>query len=198
MIKLFKYYGNVTNAGLVARNYFGGIELTKLKSILIISLLFILLNSCLNSKTFKLIGHNMEPIYKMGDIIIINENNKIEFNNNDIIAYYMPEKWQGNGALNDKKAVVIVRIIGSRNDIVEIKDNKLVLNDKEIDNSFLDFDDFKNNQMFINKLVNNPYKLKDNEYFIMGENRNNSKDSRFFGPITKDMIIGKVSGKVYK
>ena len=36
------------------------------------------------------------------------------------------------------------------------------------------------------------HKMGENEYFVMGDNRNNSTDSRFFGPITKDDIIGKV------
>ena len=36
-----------------------------------------------------------------------------------------------------------------------------------------------------------PVTLKDNEYFLMGDNRNNSMDSRSVGPFTRDKIIAK-------
>lgn len=35
------------------------------------------------------------------------------------------------------------------------------------------------------------YKLKDDEYFVLGDNRGNSYDSLFFGPVRRDMILGK-------
>ena len=159
----------------------------------IIFILFLLfLNSCLNYKSVKISSHNMEPTYNIGDVVIIDANNKINFNNNDIIAYYMPVEFQHNGLLNDKKAVVIVRIIGSMGDKLFIRDDKLFLNEKLIDDAFSDYEEFIQNQMFINKVIENKYVIKENEYFIMGDNKNNSNDSRFFGPISKDIIIGKV------
>lgn len=39
---------------------------------------------------------------------------------------------------------------------------------------------------------NNDFTLKDNEYFVCGDNRGNSLDSRSKGPITKDMLVGRV------
>jgi signal peptidase I len=36
------------------------------------------------------------------------------------------------------------------------------------------------------------YKLKEDEYFILGDNKNNSCDSTFFGPILRESIVGKV------
>ncbi len=41
------------------------------------------------------------------------------------------------------------------------------------------------------------FTLKDNEYFLMGDNRNNSFDSRVWGPLNKDKIIGKVFVRLY-
>lgn len=78
--------------------------------------------------------------------------------------------------------IIIKRIIGMPNDTVEIKNGVLYINDKEIEEEYAygetsDYD----------KIT-----LGDDEYFILGDNRPISKDSRYFGPVKKDEIIGKV------
>lgn len=78
--------------------------------------------------------------------------------------------------------IIIKRIIGMPNDTVEIKNGKIYVNDEEIEEEYAygqtsDYD----------KIT-----LGDDEYFILGDNRPISKDSRYFGPVKKDEIIGKV------
>ncbi len=46
--------------------------------------------------------------------------------------------------------------------------------------------------MFAASYEDKSYKINENELFVMGDNRNNSADSRVFGPISLDKIFGKI------
>ena len=69
---------------------------------------------------------------------------------------------------------------------VEIKDNVIYVHDKAIDESYV-------KEPMVTANIDK-FKLANNEYFICGDNRNNSLDSRseILGPITRDEIFGKI------
>jgi len=80
--------------------------------------------------------------------------------------------------------IIIKRIIGIPNDEIEIKNGYVFVNDKKVDDIFT-----KNSG-----IINNKLKLNFNEYFVLGDNREESIDSRYeeIGIIKKEQIIGKV------
>ena len=112
-------------------------------------------------------GDSMNETLLDGNLVLIN---KLTYRINDINRF-------------DR---IIKRVIGLPNERIEYKDNKLYINDKEVklNMKFHDTNDFI-------------AETKDNEYFVLGDNREVSKDSRILGNFTKDKIIGKVNIRFY-
>ncbi len=115
-------------------------------------------------------GDSMLPTYKSGQIVFIKKNiNSIS--KDDII-------------IGRKNGITFIkRVVGVPNDKLIIKDGKLYINDKIYDK----YKDIENGGILNNLLV-----LKENEYFIMGDNVNHSSDSREnkIGIINKENIFG--------
>ena len=81
---------------------------------------------------------------------------------------------------SDKASELLVkRIIGMPNETVTYKDNKLYVNGEYIEETFLD-DDVYTEDFEVT--------LGDDEYFCMGDNRNVSRDSRYYGSFKKSEI----------
>ena len=91
--------------------------------------------------------------------------------------------------VNDQATVYIKRIIGTPGDLINIESNGTIfVNDIELE--IQNVKNTNNGDIF-------EIKLADNEYFLVGDNRDNSFDSRMFGPILSDRIIGKAYFKIY-
>lgn len=129
---------------------------------------------------FLVQGISMEPNFKEKDYLIVDEISKRfnEFKRGDVIVFTSQEK---------KK--LIKRIMALPGEEIEIKDGKIRVNGKDLDEqSYLGKNVFTSGEIKV--------KLKEDEYFVLGDNRNNSFDSRIFGPIKKNDIIGIVIIKI--
>lgn len=120
-------------------------------------------------------GDSMKNTLKNGDILLLYKLSSI--NRFDIIV--LDEEKD-----NEK---IIKRVIGLPGETVAIKKGKIYINDKVID------DDYAYGETTdYNKVT-----LKDDEYFILGDNRLISKDSRYFGPIKDNEIKGKIVFRLF-
>lgn len=120
-------------------------------------------------------GDSMKNTLKNGDILLLYKLSSID--RFDIIV--LDEEKD-----NEK---IIKRVIGLPGETVAIKKGKIYINDKVIDDEYAygETGDY-------NKVT-----LKDDEYFILGDNRLISKDSRYFGPIKDNEIKGKIVFRLF-
>ncbi len=123
-------------------------------------------------------GSSMESTLNNHDLVIIN---KLVYRIKPIERFDIVVV--NNEEDNDR---IIKRLIGLPNETIEYKDNKLYINGELIETklSFKDTDDFK-------------VETKDDEYFVLGDNRPVSKDSRILGSFSKKDIIGRVGIRFY-
>ncbi len=92
----------------------------------------------------------------------------------DVVVFDYPENPQRQ---------FVKRIIGEPGDQVEIQEGQVRVNGVRLDEAYLP--DISTSDM-------HPVRLDDDEYFVMGDNRGGSQDSRHWGPLPADHIIGKV------
>ena len=118
----------------------------------------------------KVNGSSMVSTLHDGDTMILN---KIGMRFNDLKRFQIV-------VINAGDSYIIKRIIGLPNETIEYKDETLYINGKVLKDPYN-----KKNTGDIESI-----KLGENEYFVMGDNRGVSQDSRIIGPIDKKEILG--------
>lgn len=127
-------------------------------------------------------GASMEPNFDDGEYLIIDE-----------ISYRLRQPVRGEVIVfrfpGDPSQFYIKRIIGLPEETVEIIGNRIKIANKENPNGFfLEEDEYLRN---IPNLGDDRMVLSENEYFVMGDNRAASYDSRRWGPLPEKNIIGR-------
>ena len=132
------------------------------------------------AQPFIVSGSSMFPTFKDGQYLVVDEIS-YRFENpqrGDVIVFRYP---------NDPSKFFIKRIIGLPNETVQITGSDVTIINQEHPEGF------KLDQPYVENKSNNEmeYILKDNEYFVMGDNRSASSDSRYWGPVPKKLLIGR-------
>ena len=131
-------------------------------------------------QTFVVYGPSMEPSFQEMQRLLVN---KVVYNfhepeRGDVIIFHPPNSIQDS---------YIKRVIGLPGESVEIKDGKVYLHRQ-------DGTMFELQEPYINEPSTRNYRgtiIPDNEYFVLGDNRNNTNDSRNGWTVPVDSIIGK-------
>ena len=125
-------------------------------------------------------GESMIPTLKEKQILILNKYDK-KYNRGDIVVV--------NYFNGEKEERLIKRVMGLPGEKVEYNENKLYINDKKVKDRFAkDTENFELSYIDIDMK-----KIPEGYYFVIGDNRNNSIDSRIIGLVKKEDIKGTVT-----
>lgn len=129
-------------------------------------------------RSFYIPSESMLPTLQVNDFIMVNEliYDFTEPSRGDVVVFHPPPTYTGpNSAL-------IKRVVAVEHDIVEIREGKLFLNDLEIEENFLPEPMTGNH---------GPVTVEEGHIFVMGDNRNFSRDSRIFKQVPLSGLVGR-------
>lgn len=142
-------------------------------------LLLLLLVMQALSVRFVVQGQSMQPTYTDGDLLLVSRLHYLlrDPQPGDIAVFHFP----GNTTQD-----YIKRVIAGPGDVVEVRASRVFVNGQALTEPYLteacDRDHCRNDI----------WQLGPQDYFVLGDNRNRSSDSRSFGPVHRDLFVGTV------
>lgn len=140
-------------------------------------------------------GDSMNPTLGHEDRLLLNKVSSID--RFDIVVFPAPE---------DPDKQYIKRVIGIPGDEISYRDQVLYLNGRPVEEAYVDLSQesdevaaYYNSDFSLQTLevVEGVERVPEGSYFVMGDNRVNSKDSRSFGFIDIDSVIGETSIRIW-
>jgi len=148
-------------------------------------------------QAFKIPSSSMEPTLLIGDHLLVNRLSyvvKVPFT--DMVLFNLGTPERGEIIVfrypADTSKDFIKRVIAKPGDTVEIRDKKVFVNGEKSDDPWGFFSDDMNLPAYVSPKDNlGPIKVPKDAYFVMGDNRDRSLDSRFWGFVKHDLLVGR-------
>ncbi|MDY7100373.1 MAG: signal peptidase I [Actinomycetota bacterium] len=127
-------------------------------------------------QAFVIPSASMRPTLVEGDRVLVSKLDIGEIGRGDVIVFDNPAR------LPNEPAQLIKRVIGVEGDVLEARDGTVLVNGQALDEGYLD------DGTLTRELEQTT--VPDDHVFVMGDNRPNSRDSRFIGAIDVDDVVG--------
>jgi len=148
-----------------------------IETIILIGAIYALVN--LATVRFIVEGPSMQPNFHTGQVLVVSRVNYLLGNpqRGDIVVFNPPD-------VGPDEPPYIKRVIGIPGDHVEIRDTLVYVNGVQLNEPYI------NEPCTKGSCPDKDWTLGPNEYIMMGDNRNHSRDSRAFNTVTRERIIG--------
>lgn len=146
-----------------------------IETLLLIAAIYALVN--LATARFIIEGPSMQPNFETGQFLIVSRMDYLfgEPQPGDIVVFHYP---------NNPQEDYIKRVIGLPGDTVEIRNTLVYVNGEQLEEPYI------NEPCRETRCRDNEWVLGPDEFFVMGDNRNHSSDSRAFGPVERQFLVG--------
>jgi len=149
------------------------------ETIVLTVLMFLIIR--LAVQNFNIDGHSMEPNLHDQELILVDKWSYIFHtpSRGDVIVFQAPP---------NPTQDYIKRIVGLPGDVITVQDNTVFVNGKRLQEKYID-EHYQGNpyQPIVNSIV------PPNSYFVMGDNRGGSSDSREWGCVPKESVVGRAA-----
>jgi signal peptidase I len=171
--------------------------------VVVVALIAALLLRAFVVQTFFIPSGSMEPTLQIGDRILVN---KLSYHlhgvdRGNIVVFRRPKDENCGGT---PVADLVKRVIGLPGETISLTNPNgfgyVMINGKRLDESWLPSSvqgKTEAGPTGTRYNLSKPYVIPPNEYFVMGDNRTDSCDSRWWGPIPRSLIVGKVDVRVW-
>ncbi|WP_410991178.1 signal peptidase I [Bacillus cereus] len=167
---------------------------------ILLALIFTGLMNMFIFQTYRVEGHSMDPTLYNQELLFVSKlihtfSKEPDYNDIVIIDSQLSQKETLSNQIFDiglismftqksNANIYVKRVIGKPGDLIEIKDGFVYRNQKKVKEPYI--------KEPMNLVQNEKWIVPQHHIFVMGDNRNNSNDSREIGPIPIDHILGKV------
>ena len=128
-------------------------------------------------QNFRVQGPSMHPNLQSSELVLVSKLSYLRSSpsRGDVIVFRKP---------GGKREDLVKRVVGLPNEVIEVRVGRVFVNGLELDEG-----------AYISRLGHSiapPQRIPEGSYFVLGDNRSVSEDSRKFGPVPAGAIVGKV------
>jgi signal peptidase I len=163
---------------------------------LVVALLLAVVIRSFVVQAFKIPSGSMIPTLAIGDHILVNKfvyGVRLPYLRTEILPVSQPRR--GDVVVfiypQDEDKDFIKRVIGVAGDTVEVRDKRVIVNGEPAGDPFARFDSHEQDRTLSPRDNFGPFTVPAGYIFVMGDNRDHSYDSRFWGPVALDKVKGK-------
>ena len=148
-------------------------------------------------QAFKIPSSSMEPTLLVGDYLLVNKfiyGIRIPYTDRKLFQFKKPQRGDVIVFIFplDPSKDFIKRVIGTEGEKVEIIHNRIYINDRLINDPWGHFEKNSFSTSYLQRMENSgPVVVPKDSLFVLGDNRDNSEDSRFWGFLNVNAVLGK-------